>query len=205
MMMINMKNLKYAVAVGLVALLQAIPVSATVYRLLITEYPDGSGISIDVQFQTFFTVSADWVTTRQIESPFSLGTTTATVESFITGFSLPSLVACDQCGMTVGIQGYNFLEPGTSIVSDTLLITWLGTAGTIEFRSASDLNALDPVADASYFEGATTPGYPFPNGVCLNAGCGLSIAFRESVPEPASLALIAVGLAGIGFCRRKQS
>ena len=125
-------------------------------------------------------------------------------------------------GQTV-FFGFNVFEPGSQTLSDRLVLSFIGKAATATSQDNIDVF----VGFDSDVEGLPFPpltGNPFFNPInifetggfqsldsYINAALplsGFSLAFRSdvaSIPEPSTLAVVGLGLVGLGVTSRRRS
>ena len=103
------------------------------------------------------------------------------------------------------------LEPGTMKISDTigLLVQPGDTAGTTSIRFGFQSDAESPLPPPTPFPGATVMTITETGGFqqiysSTSGDFSFTIQFASDAPEPATLALLGIGLAGIGFARRRK-
>lgn len=116
-------------------------------------------------------------------------------------FSTPSFSSTDiidwvaYTNDTGGVDGIDF-----TIDDDVSLLKF--SLGSSLFAGL-DLNSYDPgVTGTNVFIGE---GYATPNVLVERSNKGTFQSFEVHVDEPATLALLGLGLAGLGFARRKQA
>jgi hypothetical protein len=127
-------------------------------------------------------------------------------------------------GTFTGVNvGFEILDPGTTTISDLLLLqVGAGTEpGTtlVHFDFASDVEGGPPLDPTTFFagSGAGTPEVITETGSfqtvyqdVVNPDSSLTVAFRsdvEGVPEPSTWAMMALGfglLGGAGYWRRRS-
>lgn len=116
---------------------------------------------------------------------------------------------------------FNIYDPGGVVLSDTLVISFTGQAPVVGvnlnnmsvdlvFRSDTEGVALTPlVTTVNGFNVIETGAFqnldPLIEGTVPSSGFSLSFRSNvERVPEPITISLVGLGLAGLGFSRRKK-
>ncbi|GHT21175.1 hypothetical protein FACS189419_01640 [Planctomycetales bacterium] len=109
-------------------------------------------------------------------------------------------------GLYLGkIDDLSFGNGGVLVLQEDSLVNILGTvnlAGALLDTSAIDDFVLNNLA--SYFNFAEGAGFVGEYNFVLNEDGRYSVTAANSTPEPATLLLVGLGLAGLGLARRKK-
>ena len=113
-------------------------------------------------------------------------------------------VPTGSAGTLVGDHRYTNIASFTLMTSTVYVIGSAYTGGRSDNLATSEFNPLINPIEGREAGGGTSPNLQFPSFSDTRFFSGPSFLFEKSVPAPATLALFGLGLAGLGWSRRKK-
>jgi hypothetical protein len=107
-------------------------------------------------------------------------------------------------GTLVGDHRYTSITALTLMTSTLYVIGSAYTGGQSDNLASTEFHPLINPFSGREAGGGTSPDLQFPNFQDTRLFSGPSFLFERSVPVPATLALFGLGLAGLGWSRRKK-
>ena len=189
-------------AVGLLALAVAAPASATiiVYDATLSgaaEAPPNASAGVGTVIVTIDTVAS----TMRVQALFA----------GLTGTVTASHIHCCTASQNTGVAGVATVTPTftgfpTGVTAGTYDQTFNMLAGTGSWNNAFvTANGGTPATAFAVLIAGLNSGSAYFNIHSTFAGGGEIRGFLHAVPEPATLAVMGLGLAGIGFARRRKA